>query len=150
MGDNAFPLTGGCQCGRVRFEVTSAPKWVVHCHCSLCRNQTGTAFATWASVPAAAFTWVSAGPKIYTDSPDRHRGFCPECGTQLVGLSPKWPGEFHILIGALDNPDSVAPVLHAYYADRLPWVDVSADGLPQYATLKREGPSLNPPEDVDD
>ncbi len=142
---NTGPLTGGCQCGAVRFEAVGTPNWVAHCHCSLCRNQTSAAFATWVSVASDDFVWSAGGPKIFTDSPDRHRGFCAECGTQLVGLSPKWPEETHILVGALDDPNRVTPFLHAYFADALDWIDTGADGLPQYATLKREGPPLNPP-----
>lgn len=145
MTDNATNgvLAGGCMCGAVRFEARGKPKWVAHCHCSLCRKQTSAAYSTWASVATESFAWVRGAPKIFTDSPDRHRGFCADCGTPLVGLSPKWPEETHILVGALDDPGAVQPVLHAYYADRLDWVHSGADNLPQYATLKRDGPALN-------
>ena len=135
-------LTGGCQCVQVRFAATGNPNWVVHCHCSLCRRQTSAPFATWVSVAAGDFAWTDGAPKIFTDSPDRHRGFCAACGTQLVGLSPKWPEEVHILVGALDDPNQVTPILHAYYGDALEWIDTHADSLPRYATLKREGPPL--------
>jgi hypothetical protein len=35
-----FPMAvyGSCQCGKVRIEATSAPKWVADCNCSLCRR----------------------------------------------------------------------------------------------------------------
>lgn len=144
MDGDAQSLTGGCQCGQMRFAAIGKPKWVVHCHCSLCRRQTSAPFATWASVASDAFEWTAGTPKIYTDSPNRHRGFCAACGTQLVGLSPKWPDEVHILVGALDDPNQVTPILHAYYDDAVEWIDTHADGLPQYATLKRDGPRLNP------
>ena len=146
MDGDPQTLTGGCQCGAVRFAATARPKWVAHCHCSLCRKQTSASFATWASVASGDFEWTAGEPKIYTDSPDRHRAFCADCGTQLAGLSPKWPEEVHVLVGALDDPNAVTPLLHAYYADRLGWVHTGDDDLPQYATLKREGPRLNPPD----
>jgi len=135
-------LTGGCQCGAVRFRAAGVPNWTAHCHCSLCRKQTSAAYATWISFAARDVAYTGGEPKIYTDSPSRHRAFCAECGTQLAGLSPKWPDEVHILAGCLDDPNAVRPLLHAYYADALDWVHPHADGLPRYATIKREGPPL--------
>jgi hypothetical protein len=38
--------TGGCLCGDIRFKAGKDPVWVGHCHCTLCRKQTGTAFTT--------------------------------------------------------------------------------------------------------
>lgn len=135
-------LSGGCQCGAVRFRAAGVPHWVANCHCSLCRKQTSAAYASWLSMPTDAVTFTKGEAKIYTDSPDRHRAFCAECGTQLMGLSPKWPEEKHILVGCLDEPNAVRPVLHAYYGDALDWVRPHEDGLPRYATLKHEGPAL--------
>ena len=45
MSDIRMPITGGCMCGKVRYEA-EAPAWVGHCHCHLCRKHTGAAFAT--------------------------------------------------------------------------------------------------------
>ncbi len=37
-----FPLTGGCNCGGVRFEVTEAPISASWCHCTRCQRRTGS------------------------------------------------------------------------------------------------------------
>ena len=28
-----LPQTGGCQCGKIRYEITEAPQLVYTCHC---------------------------------------------------------------------------------------------------------------------
>jgi hypothetical protein len=44
--------TGGCNCGRVKFEVSGTPVRVGLCHCLVCRKGTGSLgnlFAVWNS-----------------------------------------------------------------------------------------------------
>ena len=43
---------GGCLCGAVTFVASGPPKWVAHCHCSMCRRAHGAAFVTWVGMPA--------------------------------------------------------------------------------------------------
>ncbi len=38
-----YPLTGGCNCGAVRFEVTAPLVKASYCHCKRCQRRTGTA-----------------------------------------------------------------------------------------------------------
>lgn len=33
------PITGGCQCGAVRYEITLSPLALYVCHCRECRKQ---------------------------------------------------------------------------------------------------------------
>jgi hypothetical protein len=40
-----LPLTGGCQCGAVRYEIAAAPLAVYACHCTDCQRQSGGDFA---------------------------------------------------------------------------------------------------------
>jgi len=134
-------LSGGCQCGAVRFELEGQPYWVAHCHCSLCRKQTSAPYATWISLPADAVTFTKGEPKIWEDKPDRQRGFCSECGTQVLGKTPKYAGEVHFLVGALDEPNAVTPQVHSFFADALDWVH-PGDGLRRFATTSKEGPPL--------
>ena len=39
-----LPLTGGCQCGAVRYSITSAPVAFYWCHCTECQRPSGAAF----------------------------------------------------------------------------------------------------------
>ncbi len=43
-------FTGGCYCGRIRYEMTAEPL-VVHCHCDNCKRSVGGPFVSWAIIP---------------------------------------------------------------------------------------------------
>ena len=49
--------TGGCFCGAVRFEVTTALRPVVYCHCSKCRRWHGH-FGAYTGVDRAHFKLI--------------------------------------------------------------------------------------------
>src|ERR1700732_819570 len=83
----ALPLTGGCPCEAVRFEVTAMPLLVDACHCTECQRWSGSAFSL--SMPGASksFRVVRGEPK-----PGRRIGamgvqstywFCSECGGRV-------------------------------------------------------------------
>ena len=40
-GQPIFPLEGGCDCGRVRYRMETAPLFVHCCHCRWCQRETG-------------------------------------------------------------------------------------------------------------
>ena len=40
-----LPLTGGCQCSALRYEISRAPGLVYTSHCTECQRQTGSAFS---------------------------------------------------------------------------------------------------------
>jgi hypothetical protein len=40
-----LPQTGGCQCGKVRYEITEEPQSVYTCHCLDCQRLTSSAFS---------------------------------------------------------------------------------------------------------
>ena len=37
---------GKCLCGDIEIKITGEIGDIIHCHCSLCRKNSGTAFAT--------------------------------------------------------------------------------------------------------
>ena len=57
-----LPLTGGCQCGGVRYEIKAAPLSLYVCHCTECQRQSGSAFALSLAVPRDAFAVVRGTP----------------------------------------------------------------------------------------
>jgi len=40
-----LPQTGGCLCGKIRYEISEAPRLVYTCHCTECQRLTSSAFS---------------------------------------------------------------------------------------------------------
>lgn len=73
-------LTGSCLCGRVRIAVHGAPNRLGICHCTDCRQQSGSAFAFFGIWPAGQFE--HSGETLSFSG----RCFCPHCGARLFSL----------------------------------------------------------------
>ena len=134
MSEQSTNYSGGCMCGRVRFEIYGEPNWVGHCHCSSCRRHSGASVSTYVGFESDQVRFESENRKIYESSPGVYRSFCPDCGSTLTweGSWPEMGDLIEIHIGALDNPELFKPVNHMMYAERIPWFDV-ADNLPRFA-----------------
>jgi len=50
----ATRFTGGCLCGRVRYECSADPLFMGHCHCRDCQKASGGAYEPDIGLPAAA------------------------------------------------------------------------------------------------
>src|SRR5215475_2718039 len=88
------PFTGGCACGAIRYECSSAPVLVWKCHCRTCQQATGSAFNINVLVPAVALTFTKGEPTYYTVKAESgghlHRGFCPACGSPVGAKSDRF------------------------------------------------------------
>src|SRR5262245_41283344 len=122
-------LTGGCFCGRVRYEAEGAPFNQTNCHCSICRRTTGAPFVAWFSVPRSQLK-LTGEPKRFRASGKATRSFCPDCGAQII-FELDGAGEIDITTASLDEPNQVPPVDHTRTSSRLAWVKL-ADGLPEF------------------
>lgn len=96
-------VMGSCLCGEVAFEAELFDA-MVHCHCSICRKQHGSAFATFVTTPRQAFRWVSGQDRTarYDSSPDGYRNFCSTCGSPVPCVDGDAP-HAHIPAGMLDD-----------------------------------------------
>ncbi len=135
-------MSGGCMCGAVRYETTGESFAVNHCHCHSCRKHNGAPVVTLAGFKADQVRFSGDERKIYESSPGVGRAFCGKCGTPLT-----WEGggdrgpiiEFHI--STFDNPDVLVPSAHAFYPERITWMDI-ADNLPRYEGVSEDSPLL--------
>ena len=76
-------LTGGCQCGAVRFALSAPPNKVSICHCRMCQKATGAPFASFADIEKGDFAWTRGKPAAFRSSSIAERDFCRDCGTPL-------------------------------------------------------------------
>ncbi len=79
-------LTGGCNCGAVRFEITEPLLGARYCHCTRCQRRTGTAASANAAVVPGSFRIVNGETalKAWGIPPDGHEKWF--CGVRLGGF----------------------------------------------------------------
>lgn len=115
--DRVPALTGGCQCGAVRYALYAVPERASICHCRMCQKQFGGYFGPLASVPPEDFAWTRGMPSWFRSSQAAQRGFCAACGTplayQVIGE------EVEIALGSLDDPARVPPTRQVGLEGRL-------------------------------
>ena len=137
MPDNPS-YSGGCHCGDVRFEVNGRPRLTEYCHCRSCRTTVGAPVMAWAGVGQDQFRIVSGRPSIYVSSPGVTRGFCARCGTSLVHGADAYPDEIYVAIAALDDAAELAPAIHIWRSEKLPWLETT-DECPRYTGFQSGG-----------
>ena len=96
-------LTGGCQCGAIRFALSAAPVKVSICHCRMCQKASGAPFASFAEIEHGDFAWTRGKPAAFRSSSLAERDFCADCGTPLSFRRIDGP-RIEIMTGAFDRP----------------------------------------------
>src|SRR5262245_50594646 len=113
-------LSGGCQCGAVRYAVRETPYQVGICHCRMCQKAVGGPFFATFTVKKGSIEWTRGKPSVFKSSLKMERGFCRDCGTPLFN---NWIANdvIHPAIATLDTPSAVTPEHQAGTESRLPW-----------------------------
>lgn len=115
-------LTGGCQCGHVRYALYARPDAVNICHCRMCQKAVGGPFAAFASVAAADFAWTRGSPGAFQSSSIAARDHCRDCGTPLTFRYLDQP-RISVTTGSLDHPEAAVPDEQFGIENRLAWLD---------------------------
>ena len=101
-------ITGGCQCGQVRYAI-AGPLHNPHiCHCRMCQKAFGNYFAALVGTARENFRWSRGKPSVFRSSSIVSRYFCPTCGTPLAFAYDE-SKNIAVAIGSLDNPAAVVP-----------------------------------------
>jgi hypothetical protein len=139
MSEETKPiLTGGCQCGAIRFALKAPPLRVSICHCRMCQKASGAPFVSFADIEKSDFAWTRGTPAAFRSSTIAERDFCRDCGTPLSFR--RIDGErIEIMTGTFDRPDRVIPTRQYGTESRLGWV-VGIANLPSQTTAQNYGP----------
>ena len=129
----ALPLTGSCQCGGVKYEVTQPPLTVSNCHCTNCQRITTSAFAISVMVPAAAFQVTQGVPgrvEWTAASGNRRYGlFCTGCGCRIIHGSEPERDIIIVRAGTLDDTSWIRPVSDIWTESAVPWLRFAGERL---------------------
>jgi hypothetical protein len=125
-----YPLTGGCDCGYLRYQLDSSPLFVHCCHCRWCQRETGASFALNAMIEADRVPLLNGDPEIVNTPSASGAGQlisrCPKCRI-AVWSNYSGAGETirFVRVGTLDEPDHLPPDIHIFTESKQPWIELS-------------------------
>ncbi|MBA3896003.1 MAG: GFA family protein [Sphingomonadaceae bacterium] len=122
-------MTGGCQCGRIRFAAKIASDDAYLCHCRMCQRASGNVFVAFVNLKKTDVEWGHE-PDWYRSSPIARRPFCSACGTPL-GFEYPDSENMDLHVATFDDPSRFVPKHHFGVETRLEhWRDT--EELPEY------------------
>ena len=130
-GRGVMVLTGGCFCGRVRYQVNLPLGGGRSCHCSRCRKAFSGAGSAYSEVIPGSFSWIRGAENLthYDSAPRWGLCFCRTCGTTLCGtLDDQVHG---VTLGTVDGDPGVQLDMHIFVYSKAPW-DHIGGGARQY------------------
>jgi hypothetical protein len=137
-------VTGRCQCGAVRIEVTDAFVGAVYCHCRRCQRRSGTTRSMTALAPPGTFAVTAGQDKIRVWDPGDgwRKAFCVDCGSHTHTISPDDPDQVAVRMGCLDADPGIRPQAHQFVAYASPLEQIPDDGLPRFPERLGSTPPL--------
>jgi hypothetical protein len=129
--------SGKCLCGAVEISIKGGISDIIHCHCSLCRKNSGTAYATNGFVNSADFI-IEKGQQAlsaFSLKPGRTRYFCQHCGSPIYSSNEQDKLRIRVRLGVVDSEIIERPMSHNFVDSKASWEDFTAD-LPHYPTFE--------------
>jgi hypothetical protein len=122
MGQANDRLTGGCQCGALRYEWLEKPTHASVCYCRMCQKASGQPFMGLTGGKREHLRWTRGTLSIFKSSNMAERGFCKDCGTPLTyAFAPH--GQISVAINSLDNPEAMPPTRQYGVESKVAWLD---------------------------
>ena len=124
---------GSCLCGAITIEIHGDIKSIIHCHCSKCRKNSGTAYATNGFIAKNDLVIKTGNDKIYfyEFAPGKKRNFCSVCASPIFSSNEQTPDHLRLRLGILDSDIIERPISHNFVSSRASWDDLDAT-LPRY------------------
>lgn len=127
---------GGCACGAVRYECSSAPESMVNCHCRDCQRAGGAGHSPTVVVSRTAFRVTRGEPKVFERAAESgntaRRAFCADCGSPLFASSSGRPDVVGIRAASLDDPSWFRATADVWADGAQPW-DALDPSTPRFA-----------------
>jgi hypothetical protein len=126
-------IKGQCLCRAVKIELVGEISEIIHCHCSLCRKNSGTAFATNGFINTSQFSVVEGKDKLrsFSFKAGRYRYFCENCGCPVYSANDDDPSRLRLRLGILDSDIDWRPMSHNFVSSKANWEDLDAN-IPRY------------------
>nr|WP_254870284.1 GFA family protein [Thalassospira sp. HF15] len=116
-------LSGGCQCGAVKYVLSAPPSKVYVCHCRECQLQSASAFGISAIVAPAHIKIIQGTVKTWTrstsDGGKMPCHFCLDCGTRLFHGDLNGFEPVSVKGGSLDIQPDLSDAMHIWAKRKL-------------------------------
>jgi hypothetical protein len=132
--DVPLPLTGGCNCGAVRYEVSAPLVAASYCHCLRCQPRRGAAASPNAHPAPGTFRIVTGEHRLRAWKPDDggEKWFCADCGSALFGHNSRHADPIGIRMGTFDEAPGIRPSVRQFVSSAATWEPIPDDGLPRH------------------
>lgn len=133
------PITGGCNCGAVRFEVTEPLVGASYCHCTRCQRRSGAAAAPNVRPAPGSFRILAGEDALRAWRPEHgwEKFFCGECGSAMFSRDPADHDQVGIRMGGFDSDPGIRPTARQFVAYAASWEEIPDDGLERFAESSR-------------
>ena len=128
---------GHCLCGKISFTFTGQPVRSTICHCSNCRNRTGSLFSAhiWFAADQLSMDWQDCAQYSFETPAGRMMTnyFCHACGTNLFFRTPIADPLIAVCAGTLDDAnDWLSPGKELFCRNRPDFLSI--DGTDPFDT----------------
>lgn len=115
-------ITGHCLCGEIEFEISGDLPNFYQCHCSLCRNQSGSTSNTATVVERSRLKWKKGETLIrsYRKPSGFTSNFCSQCGSPVPNTI-KGTELYWIPIGLIDSELTGSIAVHLHTESKAHW-----------------------------
>ncbi len=115
-------------CGSIQFELDGGVCDIIHCHCSLCRKASGSAYATNGFINAEDLRLTDKNSTLifYESSEGKRKYFCRTCGAPIFSSNSQSPGRYRLRLGSLDSDICERPISHNFVTSKANWEDLDA------------------------
>jgi hypothetical protein len=141
-----LPITGRCNCGAVRYEVTEPLVRASYCHCKRCQRRSGAAASPQAHPAPRSFRIIAGDEWLRVWKPEDGGGekwFCGVCGSAMFGRNSSHPESIGIRMGTFDEDPGIRPTVRQFVSSAAPWEPLPDDGL-RRSSESRHAPGARP------
>ena len=135
-------ITGGCQCGNLRFHIIGEPITLYVCHCKDCQKQSSSAFGMSLWVEPDQFDLIAGKLSFYLTQGEsgaiKKCGYCRLCGSRIYHSSDQPSATLSIKAGSLDDTSQLQPIAHLWTRSAQTWIELDHQ---KYRCFETEPPN---------
>ena len=130
-------LTGQCLCGDISFEADGEIPVMAKCHCTACRQSTGSAYAALMFMKQDDVK-ITGTPKTFQHKADSGnlmtKHFCSNCGTPMFTQNSSREGMLGLRAGLINEHEEFVPKANVYTSSKME-ATVLEDGIPAFEKM---------------